>query len=166
MTRSQGLYASGMRCAPDYLHRTGYRLPTEAEWEYACRAGAETSRYYGEREELLGQYAWYTENAQNKEMRPVGSLKPNDLGLFDLYGNALEWCQDVAVPYRIGKADQASRDVEDETQAQVVDTVSRVMRGGSVFYLAALMRSSTRNWVVPTNRNFHVGFRPARTLTP
>ena len=61
-----GEYAEGMKLAPDYLERTGYRLPSEAEWEYACRAGAVTSRYYGETEELLGKYAWYTKNSQDR----------------------------------------------------------------------------------------------------
>jgi formylglycine-generating enzyme required for sulfatase activity len=165
MTRDRGLFASGMRCAPNYLHRTGYRLPTEAEWEYACRAGAETSRHYGEGEELLGQYAWYTKNSRNKEMLPVGSLKPNDLGLFDLHGNALEWCQGAAVYYRIGKADQATRDVEDDTDIHVADTMIRVLRGGSFTNLPVTVRSAFRNNRLPANRHLDVGFRPARTFT-
>jgi formylglycine-generating enzyme required for sulfatase activity len=78
-----------MKMAANYLQRTGYRLPTEAEWEFACRAGAVTSFYFGDSKELLPRYAWYQKNSQNK-LWPVGSLKPNDLGLFDMAGNAWE----------------------------------------------------------------------------
>ena len=86
-------YAEGMKIRADALQRTGYRLPTEAEWEYACRAGAMTSRYYGLSEELLGQYAWYLANTQGSRLA-VRHLFPNDLGLFDMLGNVYEWCHD------------------------------------------------------------------------
>src|SRR5262249_20261050 len=75
----------------DYLSRTGYRLPTEAEYEYACRAEAETSRFYGAAEERLANYAWYSHNSQNRTW-PVGQKKPNDFGLFDGLGNVWQWC--------------------------------------------------------------------------
>src|SRR5207248_6294887 len=77
----------------DYLSLTGYRLPTEAEMEYATRAGAMTSRYYGETEDLLAEYAWYNENSGDMTW-PVGRKKPNDLGLFDMQGNVWCWCQE------------------------------------------------------------------------
>src|SRR5207245_3936582 len=95
-----GKYAEGMKLAANYLKRTGYRLATEAEWEYACRAGAVTSRSYGEAEDLLGKCAWYLGNSKERTW-PVGRLKPNDLGLFDMHGNIWTWCQERYLPYGV-----------------------------------------------------------------
>ncbi len=80
-----------MKPAANCLSRTGYRLPTEEEWECACRAGTRTSRYYGEPTELLRKYGWYVENSGNRSWE-VASLKPNDWGLFDMHGNVWNWC--------------------------------------------------------------------------
>jgi len=118
-------YAEGIKLAPDYLERKGYRLPSEAEWEYACRAKAVTSRNYGETEDLLGKYCWYVKNSLVRSMLPgvPGSLgvkgdclKPNDFGLFDMLGNALEWCQESAMPYRPGEDGKPSEDIEDKDE--------------------------------------------------
>ena len=84
----KGEYGPGMKAKDKYLELSGYRLPTEAEWEYACRAGTVTSRYYGLTDTLLAKYAWYEANGQNRTW-PVGSLKPNDFGLFDMHGQRL-----------------------------------------------------------------------------
>jgi eukaryotic-like serine/threonine-protein kinase len=154
-------YAEGMRPAPGYLQRTGYRLPTEAEWEYACRAGAVTARYYGESEELLDKYAWYTQNSHNQGMQRPGSLKPNDWGLFDMLGNALEWCQDELAPYPPGQYGQPIEDKED--LSVIRDRINRVLRGGAFPDRPRLVRCAYRLGVSPAFRNAAVGFRPART---
>jgi formylglycine-generating enzyme required for sulfatase activity len=143
----------------NYLSLTGYRLPTEAEMEYATRAGAVTSRYFGETDELLPRYAWYFKNSQERTW-PVGSLKPNDLGLFDAQGNVFTWCQESYQPYP--KDAEVSEDGEDELM--VISTRSRVLRGGSFGRQASEVRSAVRYFHVPALRNYGVGFRPARTL--
>jgi serine/threonine protein kinase/formylglycine-generating enzyme required for sulfatase activity len=144
-----------------YLSLTGYRLPTEAEMEYATRAGALTSRYFGETEELLQKYAWYFKNSP-EQTRPVGTLKPNDLGLFESQGNVYTWCQESYNFYPSRKGDAAVEDREDEFVVKSID--SRVLRGGSFLNLASNVRSANRLYSVPTNRYTDFGFRPARTL--
>ncbi len=152
----QKQYGPGMKMAKDYLTRTGYRLPSESEWEYACRSGSLTSRYYGEGEDLLGQYAWYGKTTEDK-MLPVGSLKPNDLGLFDMLGNAMEWVNDRAFFYKPGL------DRED-TNAQITNDLNRVLRGGSYLDQASTVRSALRSQLAPSNTFLIFGFRPARTF--
>jgi formylglycine-generating enzyme required for sulfatase activity len=90
----------GMEIPADSLQRTGYRLPTEPEWEYACRAGATTTRFYGDADGQLHEYAWYNKTTNEERTWPVGQLKPNDLGLFDVQGNVHEWCHHRRWGYR------------------------------------------------------------------
>jgi hypothetical protein len=144
-----------------YLSLTGYRLPTEAEMEYATRAGALTSRYFGESDELLPKYAWYIKNSQERTW-PVGSLKPNDLGLFDVQGNVFTWCQESYKPYP--QREEVSEDKEDTLT--IVSTNSRVLRGGSFSFHASYVRSSDRTNYVPSTRYGSNGFRPVRTFIP
>jgi formylglycine-generating enzyme required for sulfatase activity len=144
----------------NYLRLRGYRLPTEAEMEYAIRARAVTARYYGETEELLPKYAWYVKNSQEITW-PVGTLKPNDLGFFDMQGNVFTWCQERYKPYP--PAGGTSDDVEDDLE--VDRTLYRVMRGGSFASRSTLARSADRNYEYPTYaRSQAIGFRVARTL--
>jgi eukaryotic-like serine/threonine-protein kinase len=90
----KGDYAEGMRLKSNAENRKGYRLPTDAEWEFSCRAGTRTGYSFGEPWELLEKNGWYMKNSSIKS-QPAGSLKPNDLGLFDLHGNVSEWCQEI-----------------------------------------------------------------------
>jgi hypothetical protein len=145
----------------NYLSLTGYRLPTEAEMEYATRAGAVTSRCYRETEELLPRYGWYFKNSGERTW-PVGSKKPNDLGLFDVHGNVYSWCQERYKPYPEGKKDNPAEDIEDIVNINTQDIP--VLRGGSFLNHASYVRCAYRNRYVPANRNLYVGFRPARTF--
>jgi formylglycine-generating enzyme required for sulfatase activity len=156
LANEKGEFAEGMKLAPDYLHRTGYRLPSEAEWEFSCRAGAVTSRFFGETEELLGKYAWYIRDSKRRWMLPVGSLRPNDLGLFDMLGNAWERCQERYVEQAKGSDDQ-------EDEANPKDNDLRVIRGGSL-YRASSLRGADRETDPPQNSHNYIGFRVARTV--
>jgi formylglycine-generating enzyme required for sulfatase activity len=149
-----------LKLPPDYLKRTGYRLPTEAEWEYACRAGAVTSRCYGSDERLLDRYAWYFTNAAERNW-PVGGKLPNDFGLFDMHGNVWTWCQDIAFVYPSNIGGRAVEDKEDIRD--ISDRFSRALRGASFGYLASLVRCANRFYDRPSVRNVPVGVRPART---
>jgi hypothetical protein len=149
-----------MKLAANYLQRTGYRLPSEAEWEFACRARTVTRYSFGESEELLEKYACYQKNWQGR-LRPVGSLKPNDLGLFDMHGNDWEWCQEEYKAYLKGEDGKATEDNED--QADIADGNWRILRGG-VFDPMGYERSAARGGNSPWARIHWNGFRPARTL--
>ena len=156
-------FVSGMRLRSNYLELTGYRLPTEAEWEYACRSGTTTSRFYGLGESLLGDYAWYTKNSADAGMIRVGSQIPNGFGLFGMYGNAFEWCQDAAEYFPVGR--EFLVDSEQLSMLVVVDTTSRVLRGGSFYYDATSVRSADRFVNQPGDRDGSYGFRVSRTYS-
>jgi serine/threonine protein kinase/formylglycine-generating enzyme required for sulfatase activity len=160
--KANGEYGEGMKLAANYLIRTGYRLPTEAEMEYACRAGAATCRSYGETEELLDKYALYVKTSPEFSA-PVGTMKPNDFGLFDMHGNVWNWCQEARKPYPAGGRDE--RIVEDSEDTLEIDGRQRVLRGSSFDYRAPYVRSAYRAFNVPTNRSYRGGFRVGRTIS-
>jgi len=87
---AEGKYTTGMRLADDYLTRTGYRLPTVDEWVYACRAGTTTGYSFGDETRFLHKHSWWHGPSKYRSW-PVGLLRPNDLGLFDMHGNVYEW---------------------------------------------------------------------------
>jgi serine/threonine protein kinase/formylglycine-generating enzyme required for sulfatase activity/energy-coupling factor transporter ATP-binding protein EcfA2 len=159
---AQGQYAEGMKPAPDYLQRSGYRLPTEAEWEYACRSGAETTRYYGSSVRLLPKYAWFLDNSEHRTW-PVGMKKPNDYGLFDMLGNVWQWCDNIYNgPYAVASDGSASDDPG--TTAEVLDKDRRVPRGGSFYYPATVARCAFRFSDAAADHSYNIGLRAARTL--
>jgi formylglycine-generating enzyme required for sulfatase activity len=161
--RTDPEYKEGMKLARNYLRRTGYRLPTEAEMEYATRAGAVTSRYFGDADELLEKYAWYQRNSQERTW-PVGSKKPNDTGLFDMHGNVYTWCQERYREYPRVKGGEVTDDKEDALT--VANTDSRLLRGGTFSYVARYVRSAYRGKNLPSDLYNGVGIRLARTLLP
>jgi hypothetical protein len=150
----------GMKLPANFDERTGYRLPTEAEWEYACRAGAATPYHFGTSRELLPMYAWYRANSNERPAR-VGLLKPNPFGLFDVHGNVLEWCHGPYNNLYPVTADSAFEDAVVTTGA--LGTASRILRGGSFNWAETAVTSTYRSAYVPTSR-FMNGVRIARTL--
>ena len=154
-------FSEGMQVPQDFLQRTGYRLPTEAEWEYACRAETASRYYFGESEQLLPPYVWYTKTSDDRSMRATGERKPNDWGLDDMLGNVLEWCYDQGVFYDVAPDGKAADDEPPGTTLD--DRRSRILRGGSYMFTASGVRSAYRHSNQPDDRYDVGGFRLART---
>jgi serine/threonine protein kinase/formylglycine-generating enzyme required for sulfatase activity/tetratricopeptide (TPR) repeat protein len=152
----------GVQLPPDYLSRRGYRLPTEAEWEYACRSGTITSRFYGSSDDLLGKYAWYVVNSHDHTM-PVGLLEPNDLGLFDIYGNAWQWCQQT-LPSEPADAIHGAFTIDEPEILKIDLGGKRPLRGGAFYNHSSFVRSAYRDWMQLTNHPVTVGMRIAQTI--
>jgi formylglycine-generating enzyme required for sulfatase activity len=156
-------YAEGMQLAEDWANRRGYRLATEPEWEYACRAKATTAWFFGSSKAYLGRYAVFDETTGDGPL-PTGRRKPNDFGLFDMLGNAQEWCQDVYSPTPLVGASQSAAAPPNELTVRNSD--QRVLRGGSYRDVPADMRCAARHKAHPYVRVETIGFRVARTFFP
>ncbi len=161
LPNASGAFADGMTIPDDVLKRTGYRLPTEAEWEYACRAGTITARYYGNSGALLEHYERYTANSDGHAW-PAGSRQPNDLGLFDMLGNAFEWCQDSTADRRPARAGVFS-DTISASETIRIDRKSMI-RGGSYDSDETVARSAYRTSELASYGSWSTGFRIVRTI--
>lgn len=124
--------------AVKFCRRTGTRLPTEAEWEYAYRSGTNTAWYNGDDERKVGEIAWFADNSNNKT-RPVGLKQPNAWGLYDMAGNVWEWCVDDEESYR-------------------------VIRGGAWCGSASGTRAAARSNDYPGYRGDYIGFRVVKEV--
>ncbi len=131
-----------------------YRLPSEAEWEYACRAGTQTGYFFGDDESQLNEYAWYAENSGGKT-HPIGRNKPNLWGLYDMHGNVWEWVQDKWHENYNGSP-------PDGSSWEDGDVSFRVSRGGSWYCNASSCRSANRFRRDPESRFSNLGFRLSR----
>ncbi len=136
----------------------GFRLPSEAEWEYACRAGTSTAYSFGDNASFLGEYAWYGDNSGSKTHK-VGQKKPNPWGLYDMHGNVWEWCQDSYEKYG-GENDLIRKTGKAVTKEN--NDRSRSIRGDSWidgYYNAWGLRSANRFWAPIDLRSNSIGFR-------
>jgi len=127
------------------------RLPSEAEWEYACRAGTESAWSFGDKVADLGEYAWYDKNSKGHDP-PVGKKKPNPWGLYDMHGYVWEWCGDAWSPSHEGAGPSGS-------PRSIADAKERVVRGGSFADSADANRSSFREGRPVGTRSDRIGFR-------
>jgi formylglycine-generating enzyme required for sulfatase activity len=151
------------RDAQEFLRRLNeiestnkYRLPTEAEWEYACRAGTLTKFYFGDNESRIGDYAWLNKNSSDST-HPVGEKEPNSWNLFDMYGNIKEWCQDK---YH----DNYNGAPSDGSVWESGNSPFRVVRGGGFNDHPLNCRSVSRSISTPDSYSIVIGFRLVREV--
>jgi formylglycine-generating enzyme required for sulfatase activity len=139
----------------EFCEKTGLEFPTEAQWEYACRAGA-TGPYSGTGNP--DEMGWHHGNS-GRTTHPVGGKNPNGFGLHDMHGNVMEWCQDVYDEEFYAKPGATTKD-----PACTSGSEARVVRGGSWNSKSMICRSALRHWVLPAHRDDFLGFRPSCSL--
>jgi formylglycine-generating enzyme required for sulfatase activity len=133
-----------------------YRLPTEAEWEYACRAGTTNLYYFGDNSAEADQYAWTAENSEGTT-HPVGQKQPNAWGLYDMHGNVWEWCQDWFAEFPQGQQNDPSGPQHGKF---------KVFRGGGWNQTVEFARVANRFMMSPSNGIYFVGFRVVLSKSP
>ncbi|WP_165227342.1 protein kinase domain-containing protein [Aquisphaera insulae] len=157
-----GWYGPGMKVRPGAEDCDGYRLPTEAEWEFASRAGTTASRFFGSGDDLLRFYGWDIVQSEGHAW-PCGRLLPNDLGLFDTLGNVYEWCEDRLLDATVGP--QALLTVDGLDPGHVLsDNERRMLRGGGFVDVGRDILTPFRAYNHPNNQLGSYGFRIARTV--
>lgn len=162
LPNKEGLYEQGMRIVDEPLKKKGYRMPTEAEFEFFQRGGSTKAFSYGSDPRLLDRYSFYAGNSKN-QLWPVGTLRPNGFGLFDTSGNAFEWCLDIYEVYY----DLKGEDEDFYMQLQdknITTTISRCMRSGCFYSDVNALRSADRNGAKPDDRSNSRGLRLVRSL--
>ena len=161
---ADGQYWHEMRTRDNFLELEGYRLPTEAEWEFACRSRTVTIRYYGSTPTLLQHYAWFNDNC-GSERRTVGLLKPNDFGLFDTLGNAAEWNYDSIAEWNpLGSyAFENDRHASGPIRAGERRPV-RGARSTHRVYETEVRATGGEFYGLPNYKTLYGGFRPVRTI--
>jgi formylglycine-generating enzyme required for sulfatase activity len=134
------------------LYKYNYRLPSESEWEYACRAGTNTAYHFGDSPAQLADYAWFSDNA-NKRSHPIGQKVPNPWGLYEMHGGIWEWCEDIWHDSFNGAPADGKAWIDDHSLKR------RVRKGGSWNNEPRLCRAASRDWHWQSDRYNDIGFR-------